>query len=753
MLKLKIGQKSLLLFLIISLLPLAAVNAYWLRAEQATLRKTAEQRQSTLTSNAAEKVDQFINTKISTIILHSQTVSAQELRLEEAQKELLAFIYQDSDVERVALVDAQGQEKIAVNKDGNDPELKDVSGSDAFRAATFLSGKEYVGSVMFDEDQQPFVTIAVPMVSFETRQSLSNLSTAERGVIRNDEDIRGLLIVDVNLQNLWQSVLAAQLGDNGYAYLVDSRGRLIAHPDAELIKGQPNLSQNEEVAKFLKSPQQAGIPNATISEKGIEVLSTHQPVPRTGWAVVAQEPVDSIYQPANDVVKLTLLVFVAFAVASTLLSIVFSRNLTRPIRSLVRGTSQLGKGNLDMQIPVKSNDEIGVLASRFNKMADNLRELVGNLKTESTKLNVILNSVGDGIVAIDQDNRIISANVSAGVLTDALPSDIEGKFFEQTFMLSKNNQVFQIDTDKTEVYKDILLVSPNRRVHYLDVFVNKIEGDPSGINNIITLRDLTNDHELEMMKLDFVSMAAHELRTPVTAIRGYLGLLSKDDTSKLSAPAKRFVERAQSSTNQLVGLMSNLLNVSKIERGTLTMTFAKIDWAKVVQEAIRDNRFTAEEKSIELRYEGPEEGVPLLADEVAVQEVVNNLITNAIHYTDVKGHIVVGLQVKDDQVITYVKDDGMGIPKGSISRLFTKFYRVRGGIASGSGGTGLGLYISKSIVELHNGKIWVESEEGVGSTFIFSLPAFDEVQYQQATNKQEAGVKKHRGWVTKNIAR
>lgn len=753
MFKLKIGQKSLGLFLVISLLPLAVINTYWLHSEQSTLRSAASVRQSMLTTDAADHVDQFISTKINTVILHSQTASVQQFDIGAAQQELTSYLQQDSDLERVSLVDTKGQERTAITKSGPDAQLANVYDSDAFRATTFLAGKEYISGVTFNQQQQPIITIAVPLVSFETRQSLANLSTAEPGLIRNNNDIKGVLIAQVNLKDLWQSVLSTRLGSKGYAYVVDAQGRLIAYPDSTFIKVQPDLSRVDQVAKFLKKPDAVGSPSVTTSENGVQVLSAHHPVTHTGWAVVAEEPVASIFAPANDIAKITIFIFVTFGVISTGLSLLFSRNLTRPIRVLVAGTSQLGEGNLDMRIPVSSKDEIGVLAERFNTMAGNLKRLISNLKTESTKLNMVLNSVGEGIIATNYLNNIIVTNVSSAVLVGVLPTDLVGKPFVSFFPLLKNGQPFELNVTVAGVYKEIVFIDPNKRLHYLDILVNKISNDPNGITTIITLRDQTDEKELEMMKLDFVSMAAHELRTPLTAVRGYLGLLLTDEQSHLSEEGKQFVERAQASSKQLVGLISNLLNVSKIERGTLNMNYSKIDWTRTVQDAVNDQQFNAKTKHIELSYDGPTENVPLVVDELAIKEVVNNLIANAINYTGNDGHISVGVRIEDSKIITTVKDDGIGIPENAIDRLFTKFYRVKGGIASGSGGTGLGLYISKSIVELHNGKIWVDSEYGKGTTFSFSLPAYDEVQYEQLLSNQGTGVQKRHGWVTKNIAR
>lgn len=754
MFKLKISQKSLGLFLIISLLPLALVNAYWLRTQQNTLRNAAAHSQVMLTESAAEQVEQFMSTKVNTVILHSQTSSVQEFQLKSAQKEFLAFIQQDKDLERVSLVDIKGQEISAVTKNGLDTQLVDVSTTDAFRAATFLAGKEYISSVSFNEQQQPQVTIAVPLVSFETRQSLSSLSTAEPGLIRNSGDIKGVIIAKINLKDLWERVLSTSLGKNGYAYVVDGQGKLVAYPEPDFIKTSPDLSQTEQVAKFIEKPNVVNQPSVTTSEKNIKVLSVHQAIPRTGWAVVAQEPVASIFAPANQVAKVTIGIFIIFAIATTLLSLLFSRTLTRPIRALVAGTSQLSSGNLDTRIQIKSNDEIGILGTRFNKMADSLKLLILSLKAETTKLGVLIESVADGVVALDHEDKIVFSNVTATAMAGKLPIEVVGQNFLDVFDLSKNGIKFEMTNDSLyHLYKEVLLISFNKRLHYLDMIVNRIANDPSGIKTIITLRDQTDERELDMMKLDFVSMAAHELRTPITAIRGYLSLILEDEQTTLSMESKNFVDRAQVSSKLLAGLISNLLNVSRIERGIMKMNTEKIEWTNFVQGAVNDNRYNAENKKINIIYDKYAESITVDADEPAIGEVLNNLISNAINYTPENGQINVGTFIKNSDVITYVKDTGIGIPENAVERLFTKFYRVQGGIASGSGGTGLGLYISKSIMDLHKGKIWVNSVLGKGSVFSFSLPLNNNVEYMNAEKHMEEGLKKKHGWVTKNITR
>ncbi len=241
------------------------------------------------------------------------------------------------------------------------------------------------------------------------------------------------------------------------------------------------------------------------------------------------------------------------------------------------------------------------------------------------------------------------------------------------------------------------------------------------------------------METTFVSIAAHELRTPLTSIKGYLSVYLSDYGNSLNQDQKNLLSHIGIATDQLLALVENLLNVSRVERQAIAINIKPIDWQAVIAEVIDEFRERAIQKNIQLEFTGaPERILTIKADKVRLTEVVSNLIANSIKYTNPGGWVKVSVEKKENEVITSVADNGRGIPKEAIPHLFTKFYRVTQGLTQGNSpeGTGLGLYISKAIVELHHGKIWVESparqqpepqamaggEEGKGSVFRFSLP-------------------------------
>jgi signal transduction histidine kinase len=282
------------------------------------------------------------------------------------------------------------------------------------------------------------------------------------------------------------------------------------------------------------------------------------------------------------------------------------------------------------------------------------------------------------------------------------------------------------------------------------------EQGPSGARAIITIHDETRSRELEAMKVDFVSMAAHELRTPLAAIRGYLELLRFKEITNLQPEGRNFVSQALMSTQELGELINNLLDVTRIERGTLTLHMEEVDLAASVHRAVQDAQFSAKDKHITLSYSGEEAGCKVVGDAVALHEIANNLLSNAIKYTPDGGGIRVIFGKVGNSFEVKFQDTGLGMPPSALPNLFTKFYRVHGGLDSGSTGTGLGLFISKSIAERHGGTISVQSEEGVGSTFTFTIPELTPERLEAAKQAQQSDnmtVRRHRGWVTQNISR
>lgn len=492
--------------------------------------------------------------------------------------------------------------------------------------------------------------------------------------------------------------------------------------------------------------------------RGHEVIVAARTIGFANWVLATKidtdEALASVVQLRNSLIT----ILVASSAAVFVIALWLTRYFTRPILYLAEVAERIGKGELGERVNLKRGDEIGVLGDSINAMGVSLKDFVTHVEEQRNRLEIILNTTAESILAIDRDGKIIIANAAANELTQ-LPNDaLVGKNVHDVFKWTRDLQPFTInfDTDDT-VYPDLEYMDHAGNTHFVKIIVAKVHGatEQQAAQTIVTIHDETKTRELENMKIDFVSMAAHELRTPLASLRGYIELINYKEGSHISEEGHKYLRQALKSSNELGSLINNLLDVTRIERGTLTLNMEPMDLAATVKQAVEDVKFVADDKQIGLSYKGPESGDMVLADTIALREVVNNLLTNAIKYTEPKGKVDVTLEQDGENFVAHVRDTGIGIPKKALPYLFTKFYRVHGGLDSGSTGTGLGLFISKSIVERHNGTIGVESQEGVGSVFTFTIPvmrAQQQEQHQQDTEAQTF-IRRHRGWVTKNTSR
>jgi signal transduction histidine kinase len=344
-------------------------------------------------------------------------------------------------------------------------------------------------------------------------------------------------------------------------------------------------------------------------------------------------------------------------------------------------------------------------------------------------LDTVMASMSDGVLVLDRQGIIQQADHQLEVLLGKPALQITGvplmevaKFVQvdQSFTLDDVANLQHLASDQpTPVLR---LIVAEQKDQFVQLYVAPLQQSAEG-EIVVTVHDVTRDHDLEVMKLDFVSMAAHELRTPLTAIRGYLSLLLNSLKDKLEKDDLMFLTRSFISSNELSSLVENLLNATRIERGVFKLEAAPLSMDGLIHDALDNLREVAKQKNINLTCDMPKTALRLvLADRFRISEVVTNLVANGINYTAPGGTVGIHLHAEPDHMRVEVADNGHGISHSAQQQLFTKFYRVSGELAQGSKGTGLGLYISKAIVDAHGGKIWVESEEGKGSTFSFTLP-------------------------------
>lgn len=406
--------------------------------------------------------------------------------------------------------------------------------------------------------------------------------------------------------------------------------------------------------------------------------------------------------------------------------------ILKPLDKFVQAAKSLGEGNLNYKLDIRSNDELESVADAFNLMAGKLAFSFQKLEqekdvisSEKNRIDSVLSSIVDGIIALDFNKNIVFTNKTAESITGFTLNDLKGKPIDQFIHLYSDQEEIT-----PKIYCDVsfnqtvTLIGRDGKRAKVNLITSKIDGQvQTNLGCILMLHDLSREEDLERMKLDFISMASHELKTPLTSIIGYLSVFIQENRGKIATDELNLLEKSLISSQQLLSLVQNILSVNKIERDQLAVSPQIVDYQAILTKSVEDLQNQAKQKNITLTLNLPNESLPkVMADPIRITEVVTNLVANSINYTNAGGKVDISVQISQVEVTTSISDTGIGIPKEAIPHLFNKFFRVSNTTQQASKGTGLGLYIAKSIINRLGGKIWVESEIGLGSKFYFTLP-------------------------------
>lgn len=446
----------------------------------------------------------------------------------------------------------------------------------------------------------------------------------------------------------------------------------------------------------------------------------------TSSLVILLTSIISIYLVNNLVVAVAVgMVGAIFTTASVFIFL-------KPLRDLIKASQDLGAGNFNQRLDLRSGDEFELAGNSFNQMADKIAQTFQKLEketqtaiSEKNKLSEVLSSIIDGIIALDFNRNILFANQAAEQITGFTSAELQGQRIDNLIHLfSDAEEILPKTYCETSFNKSGKLIGKEGKQTSVNVITSGVgEALQTNLSCILILHDLSKEEELERMKMDFVSMASHELKTPLTSIIGYLSVFANENRGKIAKEELDLIDKSVVSARQLLTLIQNLLNVNKIEREEMSVTPEPVDYLPILLKAIDDLKTQANQKDIVLNFNPSPTPLPkILADPIRINEVITNLLANAINYTNPGGKVELIIQVAPDKVTTIISDTGVGIPKEAIPHLFNKFFRVSNQSQKMNKGTGLGLYITKSIIEKLNGKIWVESELGQGSKFYFTLP-------------------------------
>lgn len=419
---------------------------------------------------------------------------------------------------------------------------------------------------------------------------------------------------------------------------------------------------------------------------------------------------------------------VVLFVAATFVSYKVASSMTSPLEQITRVARRITDLDYDARVPMKRKDEVGQLANAINAMADSLQTQLKTIRDNEDLLQSVLDNMTGGIVMINAEGEIALLNRASERLLDVKNSEMAGHSYKEIKHHYELTRLIDEGVTRNEpIHEERIIYNPAERIVRLDGVPMMQDGSYRGM--LFLLQEVTEIRRLEKMRSEFVANVSHELKTPVAAIKGFaetlLGGGVKDEKT-----ARSFLQIIYDENERLNRLIGDILELSKIESKRVQLECSPIHvivFFDSVQETLSK---VAEKKNISLSAEVPKE-LFMEGDEDKLRQIFMNLLSNAINYTHDGGSVRITAsngQKPDgtETVIFTVSDTGMGIPRKDLPRIFERFYRVDKARSRSSGGTGLGLSIVKHLVELHHGSITVESELGIGSSFILELPLLQE---------------------------
>jgi two-component system phosphate regulon sensor histidine kinase PhoR len=527
-------------------------------------------------------------------------------------------------------------------------------------------------------------------------------------------DSAGLYFADGSLEEM--DALAKRLGGQieSRVTFIDQDGWVLGDSEED-ASTMENHRDRPEVAQAL-----SGEPGSSIrySETvGRSMMYAATPIVENGGIVgVARValPMSEIEGSVSHINRAIIIGALIAAAGAVVLALQISRVTVQPIKKLTRVSQEIANGNLDQELVVSSRDEVGELARTFDRMAARLKEMVGLLTTERDRMAVILSHMGDAIIMVDGEGRVGMVNAAAERVLRISGREAAGRKFIEVVRDYEIDGLLQNCLQRGEQQKGLVEVSSSKQL--LGVIATPLEGDGGCI---VLLQDLTELNKLENMRRDFVANLSHELRTPVASLKALTETLQEGAIEE-PAVARDFLSKMNAEVDRMTQMVQELADLSRIESGQAPLRKEMLNAADVLARAVGRLQEQVKRAGLTLKVDAPAGLPPVLADGERLEQVLLNLIHNAIKFTPPGGRIDVTAHADGDNMVFSVSDTGAGISADDLPRIFERFYKADK--ARTGRGTGLGLAIAKHIVEAHGGKIRAESVEGKGSTFIFTLP-------------------------------
>ncbi|MFP3512107.1 cell wall metabolism sensor histidine kinase WalK [Peribacillus sp. SIMBA_075] len=503
--------------------------------------------------------------------------------------------------------------------------------------------------------------------------------------------------------------------------VIDTRSRRVIGTSASSNQDIVGKKTTEVLIKntLINGKEESDVFRDQKTGRRLWVLST--PIEANGeviGAVYVIAEMENVFEQMDEINGIFMTGTAIALVITAILGILLARTITRPMSDMRKQALVMAKGNFSRKVRVYGDDEIGQLAVTFNNLTKKLQESQSSTEGERRKLSSVLSNMTDGVISTDRRGRVNLINEPAAQLLNVSRETVMNQPIIEVLGLEEEFKFEDLLEERESV---ILDYSKKNRPFILRGNFSVIQKETGFVNGLITvLHDITEQEKIEGERREFVANVSHELRTPLTTMRSYLEALA-EGAWKDEEIAPSFLSVTQNETERMIRLVNDLLQLSKMDSKDYRLKTGWVNFNKFYDHIIDRFEMTKND-DITFKRDLPKEAYFVDIDEDKITQVLYNVISNSLKYSPEGGQVTFRVRASDGFIVVSITDQGVGIPKNVIDKIFDRFYRVDKARSRNLGGTGLGLAIAKEMVVAHGGKIWAESVDGKGTTVFFTLP-------------------------------
>ncbi|MDK2836181.1 MAG: two-component system, OmpR family, sensor histidine kinase ResE [Thermosediminibacterales bacterium] len=503
-------------------------------------------------------------------------------------------------------------------------------------------------------------------------------------------------------------------------FVINTEGRIVASTAGKRLPRGLKLN-TEETARVLKGETVTSIGfHPLFNQAMIAVAVPIKMNNKIIGGLLLRAPIEGATAVIFNVRQMIVYAALGGVILSAVIGIFLSKSISKPLKQMSRASLQMARGDFNHRIEVTSQDEVGQLAQSFNTLTETLSKTITALSTEKSKIEKIVENMAEGVIAIDKNGGLILANAQAEEHLGLKEINYNGMSVENVLKPQKlaevlNKVLIEKESSSTEIVLD------NEKLIFL-VHASPIQSGEEDLQGAVAvLQDITAIRKLEQMRRDFVANVSHELRTPLTSIQGFIeamidGLIDEKESQE------KYLNMIHEETLRLNRLVTDLLDLALLESGKVQWEMKPISLPEITKRVIDKMKALADNRNIKIINNINDNLSLAYGNEDRIEQVLINLISNAINFTPEKGTVTVFSEEMEQYIKISVQDTGIGIPKEDIENIWQRFHKVDKSRTRKTGGTGLGLAIVKNIIEVHGGEVSAESSPGKGSIFSFTLP-------------------------------